>query len=303
MLKHNLVLGATLIIVSEFMFASMAATIKVISGELPSEVIVFLRNFLVLVLLMPWLIRYGWQAIATENLQFHLVRSFAGVIAMYCFFYSIAHLPLASASLLKMTVPFFLPLIAFVWLREQLPARVGVAIGIGFIGTAVILQPTADSFSWVSFVALGGSAFAALAKAGIRRMSATESSTRIVFYFSLIGTLVAAIPSYLQWHTPDFHAWILLISLSVFGMIGQLLMTYAYSLAPSSVLGAFIYVSVIFSGLFGWWFWQEYLELHFLMGASLVILAGLLIMYRHQTTIKAIEIPLNTENHLKTGTS
>ena len=35
---------------------------------------------------------------------------------MYCFFYAIAHMPLANAMLLKLSAPLFIPLVALLWL-------------------------------------------------------------------------------------------------------------------------------------------------------------------------------------------
>jgi drug/metabolite transporter (DMT)-like permease len=282
-IKNNpLLLSALLIVASELMFASMAATIKIASVALPIEVIVFFRNLIVIILLLPWVFYYGFSLLSTEKLYLHFIRALAGLGAMYCFFYTVANMPLAEAALLKMTLPFFLPIIAWLWLDERVSGLIRLAIGVGFIGVGVILQPSLDHFNYIALFALLGSALAALAKVGIRKMASTEPSTRIVFYFSTISAVLAALPLLWAWHTPDWHGWILLGMLGLFGTLGQLLMTKAYGLAPSGQLGGFTYVAVLFSSLYGWLLWDDVLNYWFFIGAGFICCAGLIIMFEHQ---------------------
>ncbi|MCU7892729.1 MAG: EamA family transporter [Candidatus Thiodiazotropha sp. (ex Ustalcina ferruginea)] len=94
--KQNLLLGALFILLSELMFASMGATVKFVTQALPSEMAVFMRNLFGLALFMPLVWSHGWVSLRTEIFPFHLLRSVAGVSAMYCFFYALANLPLAA---------------------------------------------------------------------------------------------------------------------------------------------------------------------------------------------------------------
>jgi drug/metabolite transporter (DMT)-like permease len=282
-IKNNpLLLSALLIIASEFMFASMAATIKITSVVLPIEVIVFFRNLMVIILLLPWIGYYGFSLLSTERLHLHFIRALAGLGAMYCFFYTLANMPLAEAALLKMTLPFFIPVIAWLWLDERISGLIRVAILVGFLGVVIILHPNFSHFNYIALLALLGSALAALAKVGIRKMASTEPSTRIVFYFSGIGVVVSALPLFWAWQTPDWQGWILLIMLGLFGTLGQLLMTKAYGLAPSGELGGFTYVAVLFSSLYGWLLWDDILDNWFFTGAGFICCAGLIIMFEHQ---------------------
>src|SRR5712691_4577375 len=101
-------LGALFIVASAALFAAMGAGIKLASRELPNAMVVFFRNAVGLVVLLPWLLRDG-------------VRGLAGLAAMYCFFYAIANLRLADAVLLNQSVPLFLPLVGSLWLGESFP--------------------------------------------------------------------------------------------------------------------------------------------------------------------------------------
>lgn len=260
----------------------MGATIKLLSAQLPSEVIVFFRNFMGLIVLFPWLVRHGLQGLVTDQLRWHLLRALAGLGAMYCFFYSLAHLQLAEAVLLALTSPFFMPLIALFWLGEPVPVKVRWAIGIGFLGVALILQPGFDAISAVAPIALMGAALAALAKVTVRRLSVSESSALIVFYFGIVATLVSAIPLTWAWVTPEPNTWILVVALGVFATAGQLLMTRAFALAPAGQIGPFTYVAVIFASLYGWLWWGEVIEPMMVYGALLIVAAGMLAAKAHR---------------------
>ncbi|ABI56518.1 DMT family transporter [Alkalilimnicola ehrlichii MLHE-1] len=271
--------GATLIIIAELLLATMAATIKAASAELPSEMLVFFRNLFGLLLLLPLLVRGGRRGLATRVPHLHLLRGLAGVGAMYCFFWTIAHMPLAEALLVKLSAPFFLPLIAWLWLRETLSGRTVLAIAVGFLGVYFILQPNGamqGAALQVGAVGLAGAALAALAKVTIRRMGPEESSRRVVFWFGVTATTVSALPLPWVWQTPTGQTLVLLVVLGACATSAQLLLTRAFAIAPSGRLGPFTYISVVFGSLYGWWIWGELLGPMTLLGMALVIGAGLL---------------------------
>jgi drug/metabolite transporter (DMT)-like permease len=259
--QRALGLGAAFIVVGELCFATMGVGIRFVSLELPNEMIVFARNLVGLSLVAPWLLRRGIGNVATAVPALHLLRAIAGVAAMYCFFYAIAHLPLAEAMLLKLTAPVFMPLIALLWLHERVTALLWVAIGIGFCGVLVILDPNLDAgaavVSPVALIGLLGGVLAALAKVTVRRLSRSEPPTRIVFYFALIAGAVSAIPLLWAWQTPSPSALLWLLGIAVAATLGQLALTRGLSLAPASRMGAFGYFAVVFGAAYGALIWDE----------------------------------------------
>jgi drug/metabolite transporter (DMT)-like permease len=111
MQHHRLLTGALYIILAELFFASMGASIRFVSEDLNNPMVVFARNLVGLLVLLPWLL-HGDNRFKTQVPHLHLLRGLAGVSAMYCFFYAIANLPLANAMLLKLTAPLFIPFVA-----------------------------------------------------------------------------------------------------------------------------------------------------------------------------------------------
>jgi len=263
-------------VASALFFAGMGAGVKLASGTLPNPMVVFFRNAVGLVALLPLVPRLGRGGLATRHLGEHLVRSLAGLAAMYCFFYAIAHLRLADAVLLNYSLPLFMPMIARFWLGEAVPPGLWRGLALGFVGVGLILKPGLGLFNPVALVGLAAAVLAALAQVGVRRLTETEPATRIVFYFGVISTLVSAIPLARVWRTPAPALWGTLLAIGLCATVAQLFLTRAYAQAPAAQVGPFIYASVPFAALldgalFG--LWPDALSI---AGGVLVCAAGIL---------------------------
>lgn len=278
--ESNLRRGALCMVVSALLFAAMGAAVKVASGSLPNAMVVFFRNAVGLVALAPWLLRLGFGGLATRHLREHLVRGLAGLAAMYCFFYAIAHMRLADAVLLNYSLPLFIPFIEKVWLGEPVPRGLYRTIALGFAGILLILKPGPGVFDPVALVGLAAALFAALAQVGVRRLTQTEPITRIVFYFGAISTAISALPLVREWTSPEPALWGTLVALGVFATAAQLLLTQAYSRAPAAQVGPFIYTSVVFAALLDWGLWERLPDALSIAGAVLVCAAGILTLRR-----------------------
>jgi drug/metabolite transporter (DMT)-like permease len=275
--------GAMLAIGASFMFAAMGVGIRLASAHLSNEMVVFLRNVFGLLFLSPWIYRQGFGSLATGRLTMHVTRSFSGLAAMYCFFYAIAHLSLAEAVLLNYSAPLFIAPIALFWLREAIGPTVAAAILTGFIGIALVLKPGFETFSLAAWVGALSGFLAALAMVSVRRLSVTEPTVRIVFYFGVTCTVISTIPLFWAWQAPRWQDLAVMAVAGFFATQGQLLLTKGYSLAPAAHIGPYTYSSVIFAALFGWLFWQEIPDRFTLLGALLISVSGALAMTRKKT--------------------
>jgi drug/metabolite transporter (DMT)-like permease len=269
-------LGAGLIVLGELMFASMGVCIRLVADSLPNESVVFFRNLIGLALILPWLMRRSGGGMGTRVPHLHLLRGLAGVGAMYCFFYAIAHIQLAEAMLLKLTAPLFIPLVALLWLGEAVIARVWLAVAVGFAGVLVILHGGLEGVPPVALIGLLGGLLAAVAKVTVRRLSRTEPAVRIVFYFACVGTLVSSAPLLWAWRTPALEDLPWLLGVGLLATLGQLCLTKGLSLAPAARMGAFAYFAVIFGAAYGWLLWDEHLMWWTVAGSLLILLSGLL---------------------------
>lgn len=262
-------------------FSVTSACVKAASAETPTEVVVFVRCAVSLLTLLPWLLRDGLGVVRTRRLGGHLCRAGLGVASMYCFFYAIGTLPLATAMLLTYSMPLWIPFIAWLWLRERPALIVYPSVLLGLAGIALMIKPDPATLkSGGAVVGLASGMLAAGAMVGIRRIADTEPPARIVFYFALMATVISAVPLNWAWQTPSLPAALLLIAAGVSATVGQLHLTSAYSIAPAARVGPFTYAAVPFSALLAWLIWDEQIEATAWIGAMLVVTTCILVSWR-----------------------
>ena len=253
-------------------FACMAAFAKAATQQGAGEaLIVFVRNIVGVLALLPWVIRNGKASLHTQRFGGHLWRSLFGLGGIYTLFYAVAHLPLAEALLLNYASPLFIPFIAWAVLSEKPPAMMIPAVLLGLAGVALIVKPATLNFGPASWVGAASGVFAACAMVSLRRMSDTEPAQRVVFYFAAISMVISAIPLWWFASPPSMQQLLLMVLTGLAATNGQLQLTRAYSHAPAARVGAMSYSGVAFAGLLGWFVWGEAPDAYSLCGAVLVI--------------------------------
>ncbi|MCU0560029.1 MAG: DMT family transporter [Desulfobacterales bacterium] len=183
---------------------------------------------------------------------------------------------MADAVLLNYTVPMFIPVAAYFWLREPLGRRTLFAVLWGFFGVALILKPGFELFQPAGLVGLASGMLAAVAMTAIRRMSGSEPILRTVFYFSAFGTLVSSLPLAWAWKDSGGPLLYVLCAIGLLAVIAQMFLTQGYSMAPAGQVGPFSYSTVVFAALLGWGFWGETLDTLTLVGVVVTCSAGII---------------------------
>lgn len=274
--------GALLLALSALLFAFTGVGIREISVSVNNESVVFFRNLVGVLFFLPLLLVRGVRPLRTTRLKSHLWRTTYGLAAMYCFFYAIAHLPLADAMLFTYSAPVFTPLIAHFWLKEPLTRRMLISSLIGLCGVLLVAKPSSALFEGSALIGLAASLMAAFAFVSIREMSDTEPATRIVFYFSLFSALFSAIPLAWSWQPLDGTqlSWLLVIGL--LATASQVIMSRAYGLAPPGIIGPVAYLAIVFAGIIAWLLWSETPDRLSLLGATLIFAASLLSVARRR---------------------
>jgi drug/metabolite transporter (DMT)-like permease len=273
-MKNNVLLGAIALVVAEAFFAGVGSIVKLLSDDLTESQMVFFRNFFALLFLGPWCLKKGTTAIHTQRIGLHLFRAATGLSGMYCFFYVLANMPFTSAIMALKMAPFFIPIVAKVWLKESIQWKTVVAIMIGSVGVAFIINPQQGIQLNLLFIVILCALLVAITKCTIRKLADTEPAVRIVFYFISVSTLFSFPLVIIDWQPISDHNLLLLSIIGALAVCGQLLMTQAYHYASPVKIGLLGYSSVFFAAIIGYAFWDEPLTLGMLFGAILLIWAA-----------------------------
>jgi len=273
--------GIGLMLVSVILFACMDAVVKWLGATYPTMQIIFFRSLFAFIPLSLFLFRgIGLAALRTQRPLQHAVRSLVGLMAMTSFFYAYSQMPLANAVAIGFAAPMFMTALSVPLLGEKVGPRRWMAVLVGFAGVLVIVRPDAGVFHAAAPVALAGTVFYALAMIFVRRLGRTETSTAIVFYFTVCATFVSGIFLPFVWVAPDAEGWILLVLVGLIGGLAQMAMTNAVRLADISVVAPFDYTGLLWTALFGFFIWSEVPGIHVWLGAMVVVTSGVYILYR-----------------------
>jgi drug/metabolite transporter (DMT)-like permease len=273
-----------------FLFGALAALSISICGVLirwaapvPIETMVFSRFLISFLLLMPWIVR-GKVKVRAANLGKHILRATAGLVSMYCYFYSVLHMPLVNAFTFTNTMPLFVPIVVFLWMKLIVPKGRIWALACGFAGVLLVLRPTGEWSEWTNVTGLGNGLFAAIAYVGIRQLSKVESTETILTYYFLISVVFSAFPMFYAWQPiVDPLLWLDLLLIGLFSFLFQYFMTKSITYAPVSKVSAMSYLSVPFTGLLGWWLFQEVPSYWVLAGSVLIIAGGIGMLLSKET--------------------
>lgn len=274
-------LGALYLLGGEFLVSILAAIVRYLSEELSTEQVIFFRNFMGLLALLPLLFTAPRGSLRTDNIKGHVLRGLIGVSSMYCYFWALAHMPLAEAFLVILSAPLFMPIFAWLWLKEPASAYNLLALAVGFLGVTVMLLPhlfgaARDWPLYALAVALLGAMLMALSKIAIRSMAASENSQRIVFYFAVISSLLTLPLALSHWQPIPTHLWGWLVLCGIIASAGQLATTKGYRTAPTGAIGVYAYSAILYGALLGWLFWDEIPLWSTWLGAALIMGAGII---------------------------
>ncbi|WP_087544070.1 DMT family transporter [Acinetobacter sp. WCHA29] len=274
--NRNLLLAIGCLTTSALLFSIMGICIRYASHTVDNYTIVFFRNVVGLILFLPFIFKQGIGFVKTEKLWMHSWRSIVGLAAMYGFFYAIAHLKLSNAMVFTYSSPIFIPVIAWLFLKEKITIAMLCAAGLGFIGVFCVAKPDQGLLNWISVIGIASSLLASMAFVTVRALTQTEPPERIVFYFCLIGSALSVIPMFWVWRTYHVKELLFLIGAGILANVSQIFMSHAYQLAPAGQIAPVNYMAIIFAGIWGFLLWNEVPDLYSVIGFCIILLAILL---------------------------
>jgi drug/metabolite transporter (DMT)-like permease len=273
------------------MFVVMASLVKYLSDEIPPGQIVFFRSVFALPVILVWLaqrheLRTGFR---TQKPLGHLWRGVLGTSAMGMGFASLGYLPLPEVTAIGYAAPLLVVVFASMFLGEQVRLFRLTAVGIGMIGVLIVLAPNLSVGQQLShaqalgaMLALLGAVMAALAQVTVRKLVASETTSAIVFWFSITAAGLSLITVPWGWALPTGWQAVVLIFTGLLGGVGQILLTSSYREADASLIAPFDYASILLAMAIGYWGFGDAPSQTMLLGALIVVAAGILIIWRER---------------------
>lgn len=280
-------------VLSIAIFMAMASCIKAVADHVPPGETVFFRSLFAIPVIFVWL---AWQhdlarGLATANPMGHCWRGLVGTTAMGLGFAALGLLPLPEVTAIGYAAPILTVILAAMFLGERVRIFRLSAVALGMVGVVIVLSPrltiigeqsvaTAEALG--AMLMLMGAVFMALAQVFVRKLVNTEGTPAIVFYFSVSATVLSLLTLPFGWVVPTGMEAVLLVTAGLLGGVGQICLTTSYRHAETSVIAPFEYTSIILAVAVGYWIFDEVPTTATLAGVGLVVLAGLVIIYRER---------------------
>ncbi|MBT4890614.1 MAG: DMT family transporter [Rhodospirillales bacterium] len=272
-----------------FVLSLMDVTAKLlVEAEYSPFQILAIRGWIITLCFSSFLgMRGQIEYLKTKRRRDYVIRALIGFCAPFLFFTALGTMPIADVVVIFFAAPFIMTALSIPLLKETVGRYRWTAIGIGFIGVVIVIQPSGGTFQIGAFYALGACLAYCLIQLMTRWMSDTEHPIQLVFYFNLGTAVIGTCALPFVWKPmPIEHIAILLVMACV-AMLGHMLMTTAFTRAPVSVVVPFEYTALIWGTLFGFVIWSDFPANHVWIGAVIIIISGIYMVHREQVAKKS----------------
>jgi len=287
------------IVIANFLLSIHDVMIKWISGKYPVHEVVFIRScvaILPILMIAHW--NGGLKQLKTKCYAGHIIRSLLMFGAYISFYLALSALPIAVTVSLFFSSPIFIVILSVLFLKEKVNIASWVAIIAGFIGVIIMLKPGSEIIDPAAFLALLAALLYAIASVMTRDLGKTESGLSLVFYLMVVYLVSSTIlafglsklaldinyhPSltffFMAWQLPTKGDLLLFISIGLIAGVSIYCLIQAYRLELPSKVAPFEYIAVPIAVVWGYFVWNDILDLQSIIGIIMIIGSGLYILH------------------------
>ena len=294
--------GIIFILLGMAAFSVQDALIKFIYNDAALYELYFGRTLIAIIILVSYL-KFSKKKI---NLKTHY--PLLTTIRVVCFFFgfsffyiSLTYMTLATANALFFCCPFFVSILAIIFLKEKVGIRRWAAIITGFIGVYIVLNPNFSNFNYMKLAPIACALCYAISMT-ITKITSDKDNVYTQMLHLYIGAIIISILFFIftgkgqfnnfndptfqfifrEWFTNPFYAWPYIISMGLISVLAFYFILNAYSIASPSVVSLFEYSLIIWAILIGYMLFDNIPTTRTLFGATVIIIAGIYIYLREK---------------------
>ena len=300
--------GIIFILLGMATFSIQDALIKFIYNDAALYELYFGRTLAAIILLVSYL-KFSNKKI---NLKTHY--PLLTTIRVVCFFFgfsffyiSLTYMTLATANALFFCCPFFVSILAIIFLKERIGIRRWSAIITGFIGVYIVLNPDFSNFNYMKLAPIACALCYAISMT-ITKITSEKDNVYTQMMHLYIGAIIISVLFFIftgkgqfnyfndptfqfifrEWFTNPSYAWPFIISMGLISVLAFYFILNAYSIASPSVVSLFEYSLIIWAILIGYILFDNIPSIRTLFGATIIIFAGIYIYLREKVNEQLI---------------
>jgi drug/metabolite transporter (DMT)-like permease len=275
--------------------ALMASSVKYLSNDLNPVTICFYRCVMGLILISPFMIKYNFQALKSQNIKLQFSRSLINIVSMICWFSAIGMMHFEKAAALGFTTPLFTTILAIIILKEKIRFHRTAALLIGFIGIIVIIRPGYVPLELGSTLILFSAFTFSFVLIIVKKLSAIDSSQTIIFYHLLFSTPFFFILSLFYWETINLNQLFIFTFMGASGLISHWCLAQAFKLSDTTFVMPLQFTKLIWASLIGLFIFAEQPDILTWVGGIIIFISVVYITYREAFKKKGTTKPINTD--------
>lgn len=272
--------GILLTLASSLMFSCTNAAAKWVMHDIPTGEMLCLRGIVALSIISAFISPADRRALLySRQLRLHGARVLCSSIEIFCFYWAIARTPLADMTAIYLASPIYVTAMAALFLREAVGWQRWLAVAAGFAGVLIAVHPSADSLSAAALVAVGGSLLYAISLVITRRLRKSPSTVLVATQMAGL-IVVSGLTSLSGWVMPSAAQLLAMAAIGVVSMVAFWCVNQGLRLAPASAVAPINYASIVWATALGFLVFGDTPAVSTLVGAAIIILAGLAIVLR-----------------------
>jgi drug/metabolite transporter (DMT)-like permease len=224
----------------------------------------------------------GIATLKCRNPGLQIVRGFAMLGSSLAFVHALSALPLALATAISFTAPFFTTALSALFLGEVVRMRRWMAIAVGLAGVLIVLRPNAATFEIAMLLPILSALCWSIGLVITRKIARDEGPMTTIVLSSVIGLIGTSILLPPVWVAPDAQNWLLLVAIGGLNVIGQFLLIGGFQRAPASMLAPYAYSTIVWAVIFGVLVFGTWPDRTTWIGAFVIVASGLYIWHRER---------------------
>lgn len=262
------------------LFSIMVTSIRHVSVEVNSFIVVFFRNLFGIIIVAPIIARYGFGFLRTSVPRLYGWRTALGLGSMFLWFYGITVTPVAEAVALSFTAPLFVTIVAVLVLGEKVGLPRWLATIIGFVGTVLVLRPGFAEITPGHMMLIVSSILMGAAIVTIKMLSATEPPGRIVAYMVILFTPISFVPALYVWEWPSWNALFWLAVVGGAGTLAHIMFARALSRADASAVMPLDFLRLPLTAIIAYVAFSEIPDVFTFIGGAVIFVSSVYIAQR-----------------------
>ena len=285
-----LFMGISYMLFAVFLMVCLDVVAKILLKNYHVMQVTFLRGGISLLIIgVAGYLAKGKSSFKTRYWRWHILRTVLMTISTITFFVALGLIPLVNCMVIVFISPIVMTALSGPFLGEVVGKWRWSAVAIGFIGILLILQPSGGFVDLGTIYAFIAAITYALLSLTSRKLANKETTYNLSFYMFIGPILVGGVGSSLNWVIPTTEAWILFILSGVLGGVAFIFFNLAYQKAEASLLASFEYTGLIWASIAGYYLFAETIDANIWLGASIIIVGGLIIILRESDRLKSIK--------------